>query len=224
MTILLIGAHGRTGQHVARRLAAAGLPFKVLLRRAEQAGAFRALHAQIVLGDLTQDFSHAFDGVTGVVYAAGSSESEGDQQERQIDRDAVKHTADLVARRHAGKLVVISAISAYWPERSPLGLQHYSQMKREGDDYVISHPHGIDYVIVRPGPLSDDPATGTIALATERAASATPVSREDVADVTVRVLNGDVHRAVFGFVGGDVPIDAAIAAAVRDGDRARLAG
>lgn len=224
MTILLIGAHGRTGQHIARRLAAARLPFKVLLRRAEQAGMFRALRAQIVLGDLTRDFSHAFDGVTGVIYAAGSAESEGDKEERQIDRDAVKLTADLVARRRAGKLVVISAISAYWPERSPLGLQHYSQMKREGDDYVIAHSQRVDYVILRPGPLSDGPATGTIALATERAASATPVSRADVADVTVRVLTGDVHRAVIGFVGGDVPVDAAIAAAVREGDRARLSG
>jgi uncharacterized protein YbjT (DUF2867 family) len=211
MTILLIGAHG----HVAHRLAAAGLPFKALLRRAEQSDMFRALHAQIVLGDLTHDFSHAFDGVTGVIYAAGSAESEGDREERLIDRDAVRHTADLVARRHAGKLVVISAISAYWPERSPIGLQHYSQMKREGDDYVIAHPQAIDYVILRPGPLSDGPATGRIALATERDASATPVSREDTAEVTVRVLTGDVHRTVIGFVGGDTPIDEAIAAATR---------
>jgi len=38
-------------------------------------------------------------------------------------------------------------------------------MKREGDDYVIAS--GIDYVILRPGRLSDDVGAGTIQLATE---------------------------------------------------------
>jgi uncharacterized protein YbjT (DUF2867 family) len=205
MKVLLIGAHGRTGRHIARQLRAAALPFKVVLRKSAHRGEFAALGAEIVLGDLTHDFSHAFDDVTHVVYAAGSAESEGVNEERAIDRDAVQRTADYAKRRRAQQLVVISAISAYWPESNSLALRHYSKMKREADDYVQTS--GVPYVILRPGPLSDETGRGTIALATRRSESALPVSRDDVARVTVACIKRGVRDEVIGFVGGDVPID-----------------
>ncbi|OTP80804.1 SDR family oxidoreductase [Caballeronia sordidicola] len=208
MKVLLIGANGRTGRHVARQLRAASLPFKVLLRKSAQRGEFAALGAQIVLGDLTHHFSHAFDDVTHVVYAAGSAESEGVNEERAIDRDAVQRTADYAKRRRTQQLVVISAISAYWPESSTLQLKHYSKMKREADDYVQAS--GVPYVILRPGALSDETGRGTIALATDRNASTLQVSRDDVARVTVACITRGVRDEVIGFVGGDTPIDVAL--------------
>ena len=205
MKVLLIGAHGRTGRHIARQLRAASLPFKVLLRKSAHRGEFAALGAEIVLGDLTNDFSHAFDDVTHVIYAAGSAENEGVNEERAIDRDAVQRTADYAKRRRTKQLVVISAISAYWPKSNPLALKHYSKMKREADDYVQAS--GVPYVILRPGPLCDDIGRGTIALSTERCADAAPVSRDDVARIAVACIKRDVRDEVIGFVGGDVPID-----------------
>jgi uncharacterized protein YbjT (DUF2867 family) len=205
MKVLLIGAHGRTGRHIARQLRAASLPFKVLLRKSAHRGEFTPLGAEIVLGDLTHDFSHALDDITHVIYAAGSAESEGVNEERAIDRDAVQRTADYAKRRRTKQLVVISAISAYWPKSSPLALKHYSRMKREADDYVQAS--GVPYVILRPGPLSDDIGRGTIALSAQRSADAAAVSRDDVARVTVACIRRDVRDEVIGFVGGDVPID-----------------
>jgi uncharacterized protein YbjT (DUF2867 family) len=205
MKVLLIGAHGRTGRHIARQLRAASLPFKVLLRKSAHRGEFAALGAEIALGDLTHDFSHTFDDVTHVIYAAGSAESEGVHEERAIDRDAVQRTADYAKRRRTQQLIVISAISAYWPESNSLALKHYSKMKREADDYVQAS--GVPYVILRPGPLSDDTGCGTIALATERSESVLPVAREDVARITVACVERGVRDEVIGFVGGDVPID-----------------
>jgi uncharacterized protein YbjT (DUF2867 family) len=204
MKVLLIGAHGRTGRHIARELQREAIPFKVMLRKSAHKPEFVALGAEIVLGDLTHDFSHAFDDVTHVIYAAGSAESEGVNEERAIDRDAVQRTADYARRRRVQQLVVISAISAYWPDASSLALKHYSKMKREGDDYV--EKRGVPYVILRPGPLSDEPASGTIALASERAANAPPVSREDVAHVAVQCVQLGLRDGVVGFVGGDLPI------------------
>jgi uncharacterized protein YbjT (DUF2867 family) len=204
MNILLIGAHGRTGRHIAAQLHAASLPFKVLLRKSAHRGEFAALGADIVLGNLTEDFSHVFDDITHVIYAAGSAESEGVNEERAIDRDAVQRTADYAKRRHTRQLVIISAISAYWPERSPLALRHYSKMKREADTYV--QKSGVPYVILRPGALSDENGRGTIALATERVANALPVAREDVARVTLECIRRGTRNEVIGFVGGDVPI------------------
>jgi uncharacterized protein YbjT (DUF2867 family) len=208
MNVLVIGAHGRTGRHIARQLHARSIPFKVLLRRAAHEPEFAALGAAIVLGDLAQDFSDAFDAeVTHVIYAAGSTGSGGREEERQIDRDAVKQTADHANRLGVRKLIVISSLSAPWPELLPSGL-HYSQMKREGDDYVEAS--GVDYVILRPGELSDERGVGTIALASERQANPLPVAREDVATAAVESLANDLSRKVIGFVGGPTPIAQAL--------------
>jgi uncharacterized protein YbjT (DUF2867 family) len=208
MKVLLIGASGRTGRQIARQLRTASLPFKVLLRKSAQRGEFAALGADIALGDLTEDFSHVFDDITHGIYAAGSAETEGVNEERAIDRDAVQRTADYAKRRRTQQLVVISAISAFSPEQSTLALKHYSKMKREGDEYV--QKSGVPYVILRPGTLSDEFGRGTIALATERSASAQPVSREDVARVTLECIRRGLRNEVIGFVGGDTPIGTAL--------------
>lgn len=208
MKILLIGAHGRTGRQIAKHLNKEAIPFRALLRQSAHKSEFVALNAEIALGDLTEDFSHTLDGITHIIYAAGSAESEGVTEERTIDRDAVHRTADYAKQRHVQQLIVISAISAYWPERSPLALKHYSRMKREADDYV--EKSGVPYVILRPGPLSDEPAAGTIALTTERTENAAPVSREDVALVAIESIKRNLNDKVIGFIGGKEPITTAL--------------
>jgi len=208
MKVLLIGAHGRTGRFVARRLHEEGVPFRALLRKSGHRSEFAALGAEIVLGDLTHDFSHAFDDITHVVYAAGSAETEGVGEERAIDRDAVMRTADYAKRRRVRQLVIVSSLSAYEPQRSSLALRHYSRMKREADDYIAHR--GVPYVILRPGPLSDAPARGAIALADERTEQMPAVSREDVAELALRCVMLGVRNRTIGFVGGDEPIDEAL--------------
>ncbi|MGI4813110.1 MAG: NAD(P)H-binding protein [Janthinobacterium lividum] len=204
MSILLIGANGRTGRQLAQRLGARELSFKAVIRRSDQAGALRALGAEIVLADLNHDFSHAFDAVETVIYAAGSGEAEGVAEERAIDRDAVIQAVDAARRRHLRRFVLIGSISAYAPEQAPFALRHYSRMKREADDYLIGS--GLDYLILRPGPLSDGPAAGRVAPATQRAATMPAVTRADVAELALEALELGIHRRVLGFVGGDVPI------------------
>lgn len=71
MKVLLIGAHGRTGRLIAQGLHDHAAPFRALLRKSAHKSEFAALGAEIVLGDLDQDFSHVFDDITHVIYAAG---------------------------------------------------------------------------------------------------------------------------------------------------------
>ena len=210
MTILLIGATGRTGRRIARRLHDAGYAFRAVYRRAEETPYFEALGAQTALCDLAGDFSSVFVGAAAVIFAAGSAETEGAEEERQIDRDAVKKTADFAKAHGVGRIIIVSAIGAFAP-RSEDPLYHYSLMKREGDDHVIAS--GLDYVILRPGRLSDAPGTGMIELATGWSATAPAVSREDVAAVAVQALAAGVHHRVIGFVGGTVPIEEALRSA-----------
>ena len=76
LKVLLIDAHGRTGRLIAQRLHDEAIPFRAMLRKSAHRSEFAAMGAEIVFGDLTNDFSHAFDDITYVIYAAGSAETE----------------------------------------------------------------------------------------------------------------------------------------------------
>lgn len=207
MKVLLIGATGRTGVALADLLLKQqDFEVTALVRQPD----YVLPGAKVVVADLTGDFSAAFKGITHAIYAAGSAESEGVTQEEQIDRDAVARAADYVKSNNVQKLVVISSLSAYHPERGPDTLRHYSRMKREGDDRVIAS--GVDYVILRPGPLSDSPGVGKIALADERPDNPAPVARQDVAWAAIEAIKLGVSRKTIGFVGGSTPIEQALRA------------
>jgi uncharacterized protein YbjT (DUF2867 family) len=210
MSIALIGATGRTGRLVADKLHRAGIPFRALLRNEAQRGHFEGLGASPVIVDLTQDFCAALEGVRTVIFAAGSAESEGAEQERQIDRDAIIKAVDCAKQYGANRFIVVSALLAYDPERAPDELRHYAQMKRASDDYLIGS--GLDYLVLRPGTLTMEPGTGTIEIVTDAQSARAPVAREDVADVVLEALKVGLVNKIVGFAGGGKPISDASAA------------
>ena len=69
---------------------------------------------------------------------------------------------------------------------------------------------GLDYTIVRPGGLTDEPGTGRV-----RIGANGDISREDVAAMFVAVLHEPrTVGLTFELVGGDVPISDAVAALI----------
>jgi uncharacterized protein YbjT (DUF2867 family) len=188
----------------------AGIPFRALLRNEAQRGHFEGLGASPVIVDLTQDFCAALEGVRTVIFAAGSAESEGAEQERQIDRDAIIKAVDCAKQYGANRFIVVSALLAYDPERAPDELRHYAQMKRASDDYLIGS--GLDYLVLRPGTLTMEPGTGTIEIVTDAQSARAPVAREDVADVVLEALKVGLVNKIVGFAGGGKPISDALAA------------
>ncbi|AQG98141.1 NAD-dependent dehydratase [Burkholderia sp. KK1] len=205
LKVLLIGAHGRTGRLIAARLHEEAIPLRAMLRKSAHKSEFAAMGAEIVLGDLAHDFSHAFDDITHVIYAAGSAHDESVHEQRAIDRDAVMRTADYAKRRRVRQLVVVSALSAFYPERSGFAFRHYSRMKREADAYVARR--GVPFAILRPGPLSDEPAHGAIALADALTTHKPQVARADVARIAVQCVTLGIRDRLIAFVGGNAPID-----------------
>ena len=70
---------------------------------------------------------------------------------------------------------------------------------------------GLDWTIVRPGALTDDPGTGLVEIAAEVERGEVP--RADVAAVIATSLDtGDGLGAQFELVGGRTPIPEALAA------------
>ena len=73
----------------------------------------------------------------------------------------------------------------------------------------------LDYTIVRPGGLSENPATGKIAAGKVHLSNTIP--REDVASVVVECLKrDDTIGLAFDCVGGETPVGEAIAQVAKD--------
>ena len=205
MSALLIGATGRTGIHLATRLHQQGTALRVIIRDPARQPLFAELGAQALVIDLRDDFSRAFDGIDTVIYAAGSSEDEGDSEERAIDRDAIVAACDYARRYRCQRFALISTLLAGEPERSPPGLGHYARMKAEADEHLINS--GLDYLILRPGSLSDAPGRGGVRPLEHQADETGPVSRHDVAHVCVAALDAGLCNRILGFGAGPEKIE-----------------
>src|SRR4029453_17237624 len=87
-------------------------------------------------------------------------------------------------------------------------MRPYLLAKAGADEHLKKS--GLDWTIVRPGSLTDDPGTGKVRVTTELG-SRGPVPRDDVAAVLAAVLTTDSTIGVtFELFAGDTPIDQAL--------------
>jgi hypothetical protein len=68
----------------------------------------------------------------------------------------------------------------------------------------------LDWVILRPGRLSDEPGTGLVHLGRHTGRGTVP--RDDVAAVLLALLDTSASRLALELVTGDTPVDAAVRA------------
>ena len=133
-----------------------------------------------------------------------------------------KRTVDLegslksIQGAHAAgitRFVQVSAIDVdkQPPEDAAPVWKAYVDAKREAD--AALRISGLDWTILRPGRLTDDPATGRVALGEDVPRAEIP--RADVAAVVAAVLDDEAtHGRQWNLVGGQVPVEDAVAAAL----------
>jgi uncharacterized protein YbjT (DUF2867 family) len=100
--------------------------------------------------------------------------------------------------------VMISSMGAGDPASAPEAMRPYQRAKGEADAALAAS--GLDFTIVRPGGLTNDPGTGRIDAA-EKLGRQGSVSRDDVAETLVAVLDtpSTIGRT-FELLEGDVPV------------------
>jgi uncharacterized protein YbjT (DUF2867 family) len=104
---------------------------------------------------------------------------------------------------------MVSSIGAHRPESAGEAMQPYLTAKAEADDYLRASD--LDWTVVRPGSLTDEPGTGRVRVSRELG-SRGPVPRDDVAAVLAACLTTPATiRVTFELFAGDMPIDAALA-------------
>jgi uncharacterized protein YbjT (DUF2867 family) len=105
------------------------------------------------------------------------------------------------------RYVMVSAISAGRPAEWSEQMRPYYEAKAESDRRL--EESGLDYTIVRPGGLTDDPGTGLVTVGTDLEGGQVP--RDDVAAVLLAVLGTPSSIGkTFELVSGDTPIEEAV--------------
>ena len=164
MKVFQIGAAGGVGTRLSELLVARGDTVTGMHRRASQTEAIAATGATPVTGDLIADdvdtLAAKINGHDAVVFSAGAHGT-GRQQTSLIDGEGLKKSAAAAARAGARRFVLVSA----FPESERGGklgddFEHYMRVKKSADVHLAATD--LDWLIVRPGLLRDEPGDGKV--------------------------------------------------------------
>lgn len=211
MRVAVAGGHGKIALALTPRLVADGDEVVSLIRNPDHGADIRAVGGEPVACDLESasedDVAQAIAGCQAVVFAAGAGAGSGSARKETMDyAGAVKLIA---AARAAGvpRYVMVSAMAAD-PEHLGDGtFDVYLRAKGRADAELAAS--GLDWTIVRPGALTDEPGTGRVKIADRTGRG--EVAREDVAEVLAAVLQepATVGRT-FELVSGEMTVEEAI--------------
>jgi uncharacterized protein YbjT (DUF2867 family) len=216
--IAVVGGHGKVARHLHPLLAAAGHRPVALVRREEYRAELEGKGAEVRLLDVEGEdaagFARAFEGCHAVVFAAGGGPDGNIERKRTVDLEGSLKSMEGARRAGISRFVQVSAIGVdapLPPDTDPVW-RAYVEAKRDADAALRSS--GLDWTIIRPGRLTDDPPTGLVALGPDVERGQVP--RADVAAVLAAVIDtGGGIGAQWDLVSGETPIDEAVRQSVR---------
>ncbi|WP_031085207.1 NAD(P)H-binding protein [Streptomyces sp. NRRL WC-3549] len=216
MDIFIIGITGKIGGLLAQELTARGDTVRGLVRREEQRADLAAQGIHAVVRDLAgmpvPELADAFRGADAVVFAAGSNGGSA-QVTQAIDGDGVSRAIE--AARHAGvhRLALVSVLPESWRERDlDDEVEYYFAVKKQAD--VALSRSDLDWLILRPSLLTDDPGAGTVSLGPAELHG--EITRADVAATLAALLHEPrISRQILELDSGSTPIGDAVTANVR---------
>jgi uncharacterized protein YbjT (DUF2867 family) len=189
VNVVIVGGHGKIGLRLVKLLADRGDSPRGIIRKTEQAHDLEEIGAEPIVLDIenVDDISDALAGADAVVFAAGSGAGSGPARKRTVDYGGAVKLVQAALVQDIRRYLIVSAMGANHPESWSDEMRPYYEAKAEADKIVMES--GLDYTIVRPGGLTDDPGTGTVQVADQLDTG--QVTRDDVAAVIAECLVAD---------------------------------
>ena len=214
MDVVVAGGAGKIGLRLLRLVHQNGHRGRGLIRKEEQAAALRSAGGEPALVDLetvsVPDLAIAVKGAEAIVFAAGAGPGSGEERKWTVDYGGAVKLIEAAQHEGIRRYVIVSSVGADHPEATggSGGFAVYLQAKHDADEKL--RESGLDFTIVRPGPLTDDAGIGKVSIAQHLDRAEIP--RDDVAAVLFAVLGADnTIGKDFDLMGGDTPIDDAVA-------------
>ncbi|MFI1969467.1 NAD-dependent dehydratase [Streptomyces cinnamoneus] len=224
MRIVIAGGHGQIALRLERLLAARGDEVAGVVRRPGQAGDLLAAGAEPVVCDLESasvgDVSQHLEGADAAVFAAGAGAGSGAGRKDTVDRGAAVLFADAAEAAGVRRFVVVSSMGA--DREPPPGTDPvfaaYLRAKGAADEDVRKRS-ALDWTVLRPGRLTDEPGTGLVTLSAGSTGRG-DVTRDDVAAVLAELLlEPGTAGLTLELIGGGTPVAEAVKAVAGPGGR-----
>ena len=212
MDVVIAGGHGQIAVRLARLLSARGERVRSLIRNPDHVADVEDAGAEAVVFDLEQgssdELASVAAGADAVVFAAGAGPGSGAERKRTVDLGAAVKLIEAARGAGVRRYVMVSSIGADDPSSGGEAMRPYLEAKAEADAALVDS--GLDYTIVRPGVLTNDPGTSRVTAGPDVARA--EIARDDVAAVIVAALDEpSTVGKTFVVVGGETPIPSALA-------------
>jgi uncharacterized protein YbjT (DUF2867 family) len=205
--IAIAGGHGKIALQLTRRLSARGESVVALIRKPEHAAEIRVAGGQPVICDLEQagvpEISSAIAGASAVVFAAGAGAGSDAERKLTVDRDGAIKLLQAATAGEVPRYVMISSVGAENPPDGDEVFSVYLRAKAQADAALQASE--LEWTIVRPGRLTDEPGTGRVRIDLEPFRGEVP--RADVAAVLDELLERMIAvRRILYVNGGDTDL------------------
>ncbi len=209
--VAIAGGHGKIALSLTERLSGRGERVIGLIRNPDHADDVRARGGEPVVCDLehadVSEIAAAISGSSAVVFAAGAGPGSGAERKMTMDRDGAIKLLTAAEQAGAARYLIVSSVGAEAPPDDDDVFSVYLRAKAEADAAVQASDR--DWTIARPGPLTDDPGSGTVRIDLEPFRG--PISRDDVAAVLdVLLTDGRASRRILYVSAGDASIEQAL--------------
>ena len=211
--IAIVGGHGQVARHLLVELRRSAHTPIALVRNEKYREELESRGAEMRLLDIEEQdagaFAAAFEGCDVVVFAAGGGPDGNIERKRTVDLEGSLKSIEGARKAGIERFVQVSAINVDDP--LPAGTSDvwraYVEAKRDAD--AALRDSGLDWTIIRPGRLTDEPATGLVAVgpAIERG----DIPRADVAAVVAAVVDqASTIGQQWNLVSGPTPVAEAV--------------
>ena len=213
-TVVIVGGHGKVALRLAEALTGRGHTVRSTIRNEAHGADIEATGAEPYLLDIersdAEDFAEVFGDAHAVVFSAGGGGDGSVERKRTVDLEG--SLKSIAGAKLAGitRFVQVSAFGVDTPvaDDAAPAWRAYVDAKRDAD--VALRASGLDWTVVRPGALTDGPATGLVRVGDDIPSGS--ISRSDVAAVIVAALEADSTIGTqFELTDGDRTIPDAIA-------------
>ncbi|WP_461011028.1 SDR family oxidoreductase [Streptomyces capparidis] len=221
MRIVIAGGHGQIALRLERLLADRGDGVAGLIRSQEQARDLVAAGAEPVVADLESaevaEVAAVLEGADAAVFAAGAGPGSGTERKQTVDFGAAVLFADAAERAGVRRYLMVSSMGA--DSEPPPGTDPVfaAYLRAKGAaDRDLRRRTSLEWTILRPGRLTNEPGTGLVRLGDRTGRGDVP--RDDVAAVLLALLDEPASAGlVLELVGGPTPVAEAVRAAAGGG-------
>ncbi|MEV0800854.1 SDR family oxidoreductase [Kribbella sp. NPDC050281] len=213
MRVVIAGGHGQIALRLTRLLADDGHEVVGLVRNPDHEADLTAAGGQAAVLDLEQADTAAVAGVLSgadvAIFAAGAGPGSGNARKDTVDRGAAALFADASEQAGVRRHIQVGSMGA---DQAPSLTDDetftvYLRAKWAAEEDLRSRD--LDWTVLRPGGLTNDPGTGQVLLADKTGNGR--ISRDDVALVLAGLCDtpASIGRTL-ELVAGDTPVAEAL--------------